>query len=79
MGKGTAHRRKWVVMPPTWLAPGVRVDYRAVVGGSVTLANVRVRAEPWQLGDGSWVVAIEGKAGGVAVEALTPTMAHEES
>lgn len=78
MAKGTAHRRKWVVMPPTWLVVGARVDYHSIIGGPVTLANVRVRTDPWQLGDGTWVAAIEGKAGGVAVAALTPATAHED-
>lgn len=28
------------------------------------------RTEPWQLGDGTWVVALEGKGGGFAVDKL---------
>lgn len=29
-------------------------------------------AAPWQLGDGSWVVAVEGKAGGIALTHVEP-------
>jgi hypothetical protein len=28
----------------------------------------RTRTEPWQLGDGTWVVALEGRAGGFRLD-----------
>ena len=28
----------------------------------------KTRTEPWQLGDGTWVVALEGRAGGFSLE-----------
>lgn len=71
MTRAPEHRRRHVP-PPSWLVPGARVDYHAVIGGPVTAQTV-VRTDPWQLGDGTWVVAIVGKAGGVAVAALTRT------
>jgi hypothetical protein len=32
--------------------------------------NTRIRSEPWVLGHGAVVVAIEGRAGGVSIEHL---------
>lgn len=57
--------------PPAWAAIGVAVDYHSVIGGPVTMANTRIRSEPWQLGHGEWVVLLEGKTGGVSFRALT--------
>lgn len=56
--------------PPAWMVAGALVDYSAVIGEPPTLLGAKIRSEPWQLGHGQWVVAIEGKAGGVAIEAL---------
>jgi len=50
---------------------GMVVDYHRQIGGPVTLKNTKIRSEPWQLGNGVWIVAVEGKAGGVSLEALT--------
>ncbi len=32
-----------------------------------SLWQTRTRTDPWQLGDGTWVVALEGRAGGYAL------------
>ncbi len=37
----------------------------------------RTRTDPWQLGDGTWVVALEGKAGGYALERVRRRRAGE--
>ena len=58
--------------PPAWMVVGALVDYSAVLGEPPTLLATKIRSEPWQLGHGQWVVAIEGKTGGVAIEALRP-------
>lgn len=57
--------------PPAWIKPGVRVDYHSIIGGPVTLAGAAVRSGPHRMGD-HWSVWLEGKAGGVDVEACTP-------
>jgi len=56
---------------------GDRVDYHSIIGGPVTIANTAVESEPWDL-CGSLVVKIEGKAGGVDIDALTPVQDVEE-
>jgi len=56
--------------PPAWLKPGARVDYHAIIGGPVTLANAVVRMGPYRICD-HWSVWLEGKPGGVCVEAVT--------
>jgi len=33
--------------------------------------RTRTRSDPWQLGHGQWVVALEGKAGGYALDRVT--------
>ncbi len=33
-----------------------------------SLWQTRTRTDPWQLGDGTWVVALEGRAGGFALD-----------
>ncbi len=58
--------------PPTWMVLGALVDYSPMIGAPPTVLGTRIRSEPWQLGDGQWVVKIEGRAGGVAIEALQP-------
>jgi hypothetical protein len=34
--------------------------------------RTRTRSEPWQLGHGAWVVMVEGKTGGWALERVLP-------
>jgi len=60
---------------PTWPKVGDVVDYHSVIGEEVTQAGMVVRHGLQRLGDpecGPWVVWLEGKAGCVVVEALTP-------
>lgn len=57
--------------PPEWMKLGVTVNYHSIIGGPVTLANTRTRSDPWQLGHGEWVVLIEGRTGGICLDALT--------
>jgi hypothetical protein len=33
-----------------------------------SLWQTRTRSDPWQLGDGTWVVALEGRAGGFRLD-----------
>ncbi|MES2435082.1 MAG: hypothetical protein V4586_14820 [Pseudomonadota bacterium] len=49
---------------------GCQVIFQPVKGHPKT-ENSRVRSAPWALGHGEIVVAIEGRAGGVAVSHLT--------
>lgn len=56
--------------PAKWIKPGARADYHAVIGGEVTAPSMLITTEPSMM-CGSWVVWLEGKAGCVAVEALT--------
>ena len=51
---------------------GDLVDYHSIIGGPVTLAGKRLRSDPFFSDSGIEVAFIEGKAGYVAVEALTP-------
>jgi hypothetical protein len=34
--------------------------------------HTKTRSMPWQLGHGQWVVALEGKAGGYALDRVKP-------
>lgn len=43
----------------------VRLD-----NGNVIITNTR--SEPWKVGHGAWVVAIEGRAGGYSLNRVTP-------
>ena len=36
-----------------------------------TIWRTRTRSEPWQLGHRQWVVALEGRAGGYALDRVT--------
>ena len=36
-----------------------------------TIWRTHTRSEPWQLGHGQWVVALEGRAGGYALDRVT--------
>lgn len=65
--------------PPEWLRVGARVDYRSIVTGPVTHPNREVLTPPWQLGNGEWVVKIQGVHGGVWIEALTPVANSAEA
>lgn len=38
--------------------------------------HTKTRSEPWQLGHGQWVVALEGKAGGYDLSRVRPDMVH---
>ncbi len=67
----TKKRNAQPVLPPAWVEPGAIVNYHAIIGGPPTLEATKIRTAPWQLGSGDWVVAVEGKAGGVSLEALT--------
>lgn len=69
-----ARRREPAARPPEWIFEGAKVDYHSLIGGPVTDPGMVVRGEPWQLGQGDWVVRLEGRAGGVAIEALTPAV-----
>jgi len=57
-------------LDPATLESGTWVDYHARVGGPVT-RRARTVGEPWQLGNGGWVVKIEGGSGGVSLDALS--------
>lgn len=57
-----------------WLMPGVVVDYHSIIGGPVTEAGLAVLGKPFILGGHSAVVALKGKSGVVAVEAVTPAL-----
>jgi len=53
-----------------WIRPE---DLQAGTDVTVTrddgsLWHTRTRTEPWQLGDGTWVVALEGRAGGYRLD-----------
>lgn len=59
--------------PPTEMQLAIRS------GDEVELTNdfgnaerTRARSEPWQLGDGTWVVLVEGRAGGYDLERINP-------
>lgn len=51
--------------------PGTHVKYTPVLGEEMGAVTSRTRSEAWTLGHGDAVVAIEGRAGGVLLEALT--------
>lgn len=55
--------------PDTDLAIGTPVLVRRDDG---TLLDTVTRSEPWQLGGGTWVVAVQGIAGGYALSRVTP-------
>lgn len=59
---------------PSELQVGAAVRYHPVLPPRPGISSLdsKIRSEPWQLGDGSWVVAIEGKAGGVSTQHLEP-------
>ena len=50
---------------------GMTIDYHEIIGGPVTKENCIVKSDPWQLGDGTWVVKISGVRGGVDLVAIT--------
>jgi hypothetical protein len=79
MSGGSPSRRRPRVaprhdVPPAWIKLGAAVTYHRVPRHLSTayppLATV-VRSNPWQLGDGTWVVLVVGVSGGVACDALT--------
>ena len=55
-----------------WIQPGVRVNYHSVIGEPATDFDLVIRAGPQKLPSGQWVVWLEGKAGCVAVDAVSP-------
>jgi hypothetical protein len=59
---------------PEWIKPGVRVDFRSLIGGPVTLANTVVTHGPVVMCD-HWSAWIEGQSGSVSCAALTPAAA----
>jgi hypothetical protein len=64
-------RRTAPASPPAWLVVGAIVDYHGRIGGPITRSGLEVVAKPWQLGDGTWVVKLQGLPGGVSIEAVT--------
>jgi len=53
----------------------VDADTTILTGTDVTVTRddgsqwlTRTRTDPWQLGDGTWVVALEGRAGGFRLD-----------
>lgn len=52
---------------------GMSVDYHGIIGGPATIQNCTVKSDPWQLGDGTWVVKISEISGGVDLAAITPS------
>ena len=74
------HKPKLFEELPSWLAVGAQVDYHAVIGREVTQPRMTVTVVQQQPAYGRgrnrcqarWVVWLEGKAGYVAAEALTP-------
>lgn len=63
---------------PKWLSEGVMVDYHSVIDEPATQRNMRVRVGPQLLSSGHWVVWLEGKAGCVHVDAVTPADSEVE-
>ncbi len=61
------------------MVDGAIVDYHSVIGREVTHPGMTMVGEPWQLGDGQWVVKLKGKPGGVAIEACSPPPYDVES
>lgn len=53
------------------LCPGDRVLVRTDSGAELTY---RVKYRPWQLGAGTWVVGLEGIAGGYALERVVAVL-----
>jgi hypothetical protein len=51
-----------------WVKYHQRLPKRPGVEPVVT----KVASEAWQLGDGTWIVRIEGRAGGVSTQFLEP-------
>ena len=52
---------------------GTSVNYYSIIGENGPKCEpfpTTIRSEPWKLGDGSVVVKVEGKSGGVAIEHL---------
>jgi hypothetical protein len=56
-------------------APNAAADPTIANGTDVTVTRddgslwlTRTRTDPWQLGDGTWVVGLEGRAGGYALD-----------
>lgn len=39
-----------------------------------SIIQTTIRSEPWQLGHGSWVIMVEGIAGGYDITRITPTI-----
>lgn len=53
----------------TTLPSGSTVTVR-LDNGNIVITTTR--SEPWQLGHGTWVVSLEGRAGGYALDRVTP-------
>ena len=49
---------------------GTPVTYYPIIGERRTWVDTKTRSEAWALGSGRVVVLIEGRAGGVAIEAI---------
>lgn len=58
---------------PTWLVVGAKVDYHAMIGREVTQPGMTVTVVQQQETPTRWVAWLDGKAGYVAAEALTPS------
>ena len=59
---------------PRALRDGMNVLYYPTIGTegpSSSPTPTQIRSEPWQLGDGTWVVKVKGVAGGVACTHLS--------
>lgn len=54
-----------VIGPDQTLTSGLDVT---VIRDDGTRWLTRTRSGPWQLGDGTWVILLEGKAGGYALD-----------
>lgn len=60
---------------PSALKLGDPVKYHRVLPKreGIDPIETKVASEPWQLGDGTWVVRLKGKAGGVSTQFLEPS------
>lgn len=65
-------------VPPQycWMVKGTPCFYHSVIGEPPT-RETAIRDEPWLLSGHSWVTMVEGVAGCVACEAVTPRQAEQ--
>lgn len=59
---------------PSELRVGDAVKFYAMLPQrpGVEPLETKISSEPWQLGDGTWVVKVDGKSGGVSTQFLGP-------